>query len=125
MYGIPALLIVTWRGYAGKDAPEHILMGEVTPSLLDLLGIPHRVLSHASVEDDLRWAAREFDARGAPIALLVPPGQGHHGGGGGSAHSACSRGHSRSIPREPPGAGETRHRRVTISDPDGEGETGG
>ena len=27
MYGLPALLLVTWRGYQGKDAPEDILMG--------------------------------------------------------------------------------------------------
>jgi hypothetical protein len=45
MYGLPALLLVTWRGYQGKDAPEHILMGEISPGLLDLLGIPYRVLS--------------------------------------------------------------------------------
>jgi phosphonopyruvate decarboxylase len=74
MYGLPALLLVTWRGYQGKDAPEHILMGEITPSLLDLLGVPHRVLSRDSIDADLEWAAREFDARCAPVALVVPPG---------------------------------------------------
>src|SRR5712691_7850744 len=40
MYGIPTLLIVTWRGYQGKDAPEHILTGAITPQHLALLGIP-------------------------------------------------------------------------------------
>ena len=40
MYGLPALLLVTWRGYQGKDAPEHILMGEISPGILELLGIP-------------------------------------------------------------------------------------
>jgi len=74
MNGIPTLLIVTWRGYMGKDAPEHILMGEITPALLDLLGIAHRVIGRDSVEADLAWAAREFDARSAPLALVVPPG---------------------------------------------------
>src|SRR5499425_2272576 len=61
MYGLPALLVVTWRGYRGKDAPEHLLMGEITPKLLDLLGIPHRVLSDASLADDVAWAAREME----------------------------------------------------------------
>lgn len=74
LYRLPALLIVTWRGHAGHDAPEHILMGQISPGLLDLLGIPHRVLSPASIDADLAWAAREFDARSAPVALLVPPG---------------------------------------------------
>jgi phosphonopyruvate decarboxylase len=74
MYGFPALLIVTWRGYAGRDAPEHILMGEITPKLLDLLGIPQRVVSGASIAEDLAWARREMDAREIPVALVVPPG---------------------------------------------------
>ena len=74
MYRIPALLIVTWRGYEGRDAPEHLLMGAISPPLLDLLGIPYRVLSRDSADSDLGWAAREMDATSAPVALLVPPG---------------------------------------------------
>jgi phosphonopyruvate decarboxylase len=74
MYGLPVLLIVTWRGYAGQDAPEHILMGEISPKLLDLLGVPYRVLSADSVDEHLRWARHELDAREIPVALLVPPG---------------------------------------------------
>ena len=71
MYGLPVLLLVTWRGYRGKDAPEHILMGEITPKLLELLGIPHRVLSATSADDDVAWAASEMDARSSPVALLI------------------------------------------------------
>ena len=74
MYGFPALLIVTWRGFGGRDAPEHILTGEITPSLLDLLRIPHRTLGGAHAAELLAWAAREMDARKSPVALLVPPG---------------------------------------------------
>ena len=74
MYGFPALLIVTWRGFGGRDAPEHILTGEITPSLLDLLRIPHRTLDAAHVAELLAWAMREMDARKSPVALLVPPG---------------------------------------------------
>jgi phosphonopyruvate decarboxylase len=73
MYGFPALLIVTWRGHGGKDAPEHILTGAITPALLDLLGIPHRVLSAESAAADVAWAAAEMDARMQPVALVVPP----------------------------------------------------
>jgi len=74
MYGFPAVLLVTWRGYQGKDAPEHILMGDITPRLLELLGIPYRVLGADSAGLDVAWAAREMDRSGAPVALLVPPG---------------------------------------------------
>jgi len=74
MYGLPALLIVTWRGQGGKDAPEHLLTGAITEPLLGLLGIPHRVLSAASAEADVRWARDEMDARRQPVALVVPKG---------------------------------------------------
>src|SRR5262245_32457070 len=72
MYGLPALLLVTWRGHQGKDAPEHILMGEISPSLLELLRIPHRVLAAGSIEAALAWGVTEMDAREIPVALLVP-----------------------------------------------------
>ena len=74
MYGLPALLLVTWRGYQGNDAPEHILMGEISPKLLTLCGIPHRVLAAESLEADLAWAVAEMEQRLQPVALLVPPG---------------------------------------------------
>ena len=96
MYGLPALLIVTWRGFAGQDAPEHILMGEISPNLLDLLGIPHRVLGADSADELLTWARREMDTREIPVALLVPPGvvvaPGSAGGGetGSVTHSPAS-----------------------------------
>jgi phosphonopyruvate decarboxylase len=74
MYGLPALLLVTWRGYQGRDAPEHQLMGEITPGLLEALGISFRVLAPPSLEADVHWARAEMDARMRPVALLVPPG---------------------------------------------------
>jgi phosphonopyruvate decarboxylase len=73
MYGLPALLIVTWRGHGGHDAPEHLLMGEISPRLLALLGIPHRVLAAETLDTDLAWAAAEMDRAMQPVALLVPP----------------------------------------------------
>jgi phosphonopyruvate decarboxylase len=73
MYRLPALLIVTWRGFGGHDAPEHLLMGEISPVLLDLLGIPHQVLDHHDADGQVAWACREMDARESPVALLVPP----------------------------------------------------
>lgn len=74
MYRLPCLLVVTWRGFRGEDAPEHLLMGDISPRLLELAGIPHRALSAVSIEADLAWATRETFAREAPVALLVPPG---------------------------------------------------
>jgi phosphonopyruvate decarboxylase len=73
MYGLPALIVVTWRGHEGKDAPEHILTGRITPEILDLLGIPHRVLSAETAAADVAWAAKEMDTRMQPVAIVVPP----------------------------------------------------
>jgi len=87
MYGLPALLVVTWRGHGGQDAPEHVLMGEISPRLLDLLGIPHRVLSADTLEADLDWAAAEMNRLMQPVALLVPPKVVEVG----QAHAATSR----------------------------------
>jgi phosphonopyruvate decarboxylase len=74
MYRLPALLLVTWRGYAGKDAPEHLLMGEISPGLLDMMRIPHRVLSERTVADDVAWGRAESERLSQPVALLLPPG---------------------------------------------------
>lgn len=74
LYRLPALLVVTWRGYEGRDAPEHIQMGDITPRLLALIGIPHRVLSARSVGADVAWAREESERLSQPVALLVPPG---------------------------------------------------
>jgi phosphonopyruvate decarboxylase len=41
-FRIPVLLIVTWRGEPGgpADEPQHALMGQVTPRMLELMEIP-------------------------------------------------------------------------------------
>ena len=87
MYGLPSLLLVTWRGHRGKDAPEHILTGEISPRLLELLKIPHRVLAADTLEADLAWVAETMDRLMQPIALLVPPGVVEVGKAGHGAHA--------------------------------------
>jgi phosphonopyruvate decarboxylase len=74
LYRLPALLLVTWRGYAGKDAPEHLLMGEISPGLLDMMRIPYRVLSKGTMAEDVAWGRAESERLSQPVALLLPPG---------------------------------------------------
>ena len=74
MYRLPALLLVTWRGHGGKDAPEHLLMGEISPSLLEMIRIPHRVVSAKTLADDIAWGRTESERLSQPVALLLPPG---------------------------------------------------
>jgi sulfopyruvate decarboxylase subunit alpha len=74
LYRIPVLLLVTWRGYLGKDAPEHLVMGEVLPGLLELFGIPHRVPTVESAGGDVDWAVQLLRETRKPVALVVRPG---------------------------------------------------
>jgi len=81
MYQLPTLLLVTWRGYGGQDAPEHVVMGPRTPSLLESFGVPHRALlpaaeggTPAAHEAALDWACETLSVSSAPCALLVRKG---------------------------------------------------
>jgi sulfopyruvate decarboxylase alpha subunit len=74
LYDIPCLLVVTWRGFEGKDAPEHLVMGERLPALLDLFDVPHRRLAPAALDADVDWAAARLRETRRPVALVVPPG---------------------------------------------------
>jgi sulfopyruvate decarboxylase TPP-binding subunit len=67
-------LLVTWRGYQGQDAPEHIVLGRVLPDLLDLFGIPHRAPQAEALEADVAWAAARLRESAMPAALIVRPG---------------------------------------------------
>ena len=74
IYDLPCLLLVTWRGYQGKDAPEHLIMGDISPRLFETVGIPHRVLSAETAAQAAGWAAQTLRQTKKPVALLLPPG---------------------------------------------------
>jgi phosphonopyruvate decarboxylase len=77
VYGIPMLLMIGWRGKPGeKDEPQHAKMGQVTTSLLDVLGIPWELLPAT-----LPQAAHVVEKVGnqvlrssSPAALVIPSG---------------------------------------------------
>jgi len=74
IYQLPCLLLITWRGYQGKDAPEHIVMGDISPTLLTTLSIPHRTLDTETANDSVVWAMQTLKQTNQPVALLLPPG---------------------------------------------------
>lgn len=74
LYEMPCLLLVTWRGWEGKDAPEHLIMGAVLPRLLDLFDIPRRTPTTETLLDDVGWAIARLKSTRKPVALLVRPG---------------------------------------------------
>ena len=76
LYRIPCLLIVTWRGHDGADAPEHNLLGPATPALLDLMGLPRRAPETTeALVAAVAWAAVIAETR-EPAAIVVRPGLG-------------------------------------------------
>jgi len=74
IYHQPCLLVISWRGHDGKDAPEHLIMGQVMKSQLDLVGIPHRTVAAGTVQADIAWAGEVLHAQRIPVALLVTKG---------------------------------------------------
>src|SRR5215510_1764427 len=74
MYNFPCLLLITWRGYQGKDAPEHLVMGDISPTLLSTLKIPHQILNVDTVKESIDWASEMLKQTSKPVALLLPPG---------------------------------------------------
>lgn len=75
MYALPVLLVISWRGEGGNDAPEHIMMGEIMKPVLDLMKIPHRVLqANEPMGPQIAWAKEKMLASKYPAALIVPGG---------------------------------------------------
>ncbi len=74
IYRQPCLLVISWRGFQGVDAPEHLVMGQSMTSILDAVRIPHRTLSEQTASDDVRWVAETFMKQRIPVALLLKKG---------------------------------------------------
>ena len=80
IYEIPTLIVVSWRGKDGQDAPEHLVMGEIMTDYFDgitlgeMKGLPWRILSPKTVADDVAAITQEIESRRVPGALIVPKG---------------------------------------------------
>lgn len=75
MYAVPMLLMIGWRGRPGtKDEPQHVKMGRITQSLLDVLEVPCYLLSddESTCFAAIQKAIEKAIAIEQPVALLVP-----------------------------------------------------
>ncbi len=73
-FRIPTLLIVTWRAGPGTvDEPQHELMGRITPQLLDVMRIPHRLFPSADADVDgaVDEAMAHMQGTDTPFALIM------------------------------------------------------
>ena len=77
VFRIPVLLIITLRGEPGKpDEPQHELMGQITPGLLETMGIPWAWFPDRpeDIEKVLHTAVDEMDSSARPYALIMKKG---------------------------------------------------
>ncbi|RDI65540.1 phosphonopyruvate decarboxylase [Nocardia pseudobrasiliensis] len=74
---IPVPLLVSWRGEPGfPDEPQHELMGEITPALLELMRVGHAILPAEAAELDkcLEAGWTEMDREQTPFAFILRNG---------------------------------------------------
>ena len=74
IYKLPCLLIVTWRGFEGKDAPEHLVMGSACMKLLDLVGIPHFTLNPDNIKSFINHSHNLITENKVPVVLFLKKG---------------------------------------------------
>lgn len=74
VFRLPMLLIVTWRGAADvADEPQHELMGQIMPELLDSMQIPWEVFPDdaEAIDAALARADAHMNETGRPYALVM------------------------------------------------------
>jgi len=74
IYKIPVLVLMSWRGHGGKDAPEHIIMGGINEKLLETAGLEHAILTERNHEEVLDRAVSRIEKENIPFTLLVKKG---------------------------------------------------
>ena len=74
IYNIPILVIMSWRGKDGKDAPEHIIMGDIDKQLLKTAGMEYSLLNEDNCEEVLRKAKNKICEEKLPYTLIVEKG---------------------------------------------------
>ena len=77
VFRIPVLLMITLRGEPGKpDEPQHELMGQITPELLDTMQIPWGWFpdQEEDIDQALQAAVSQMDSSGRPYALIMKKG---------------------------------------------------
>lgn len=78
VYAIPMIFIIGWRGEPGvHDEPQHVYQGEITLSLLDIMGIKSFVIGKDTTDEDVADATTAFRkvlADGKCVAFVIRKG---------------------------------------------------
>ncbi len=74
IYKIPILLVIGHRGYQGKDAPEHWVIGRHGEAVLREVGIPVFSPEGTELLKAVEQASERMKRDQIPVALLIRPG---------------------------------------------------
>lgn len=70
-YKIPVLLLVSWRGAPGEDAPQHLVNGRITIKILRVIGIPTQILRKTGMQKTVLWVKKMMKKKGMPAVILI------------------------------------------------------
>ena len=73
-YKIPLLLLVSWRGAPGEDAPQHLINGKNTKKILTNIGAPFFLLNSRNMESVIARAKRHLMKKQTPAVILIKRG---------------------------------------------------
>ena len=65
---------MSWRGKDGKDAPEHIIMGDIDKKLLQTARMGYSLLNQENCEEVLKKAKKKIYEEKLPYTLIVEKG---------------------------------------------------
>lgn len=74
IYKIPFLMIISWRGFQGKDAPEHLVMGDVCTKLLDVVELPFLVIEEENFDQHVEEITAQMEKIQMPVGLFLKRG---------------------------------------------------
>ncbi len=78
VYSIPVIFIIGWRGEPGThDEPQHIYQGEVTETLLKVMGIEYFIIGPETADAEVHSAMAKFKTvldSGKDVAFVVRKG---------------------------------------------------
>ncbi|MCR4909454.1 MAG: phosphonopyruvate decarboxylase [Lachnospiraceae bacterium] len=75
VYGIPVIFVIGWRGEPGvHDEPQHIYQGEITETLMEVMGVSSAVIDQETTEEELKSTMKGFSEvldGGGQVAFIV------------------------------------------------------
>ena len=78
VYRIPVIFVIGWRGEPGvHDEPQHIYQGEVTETLMHVMGVATYIISRETSEEELKTVMKEAApllAEGGDVAFIIRKG---------------------------------------------------